>query len=432
MNRHRLVAEKTLQALDPFVEMLAREVDPSRLALESLGVNKRGWPTTGIYNEEALKLWTQALEADPDDMDTLHHLAICHHACAIDLEGSANPGTSDTHWEAALGLWKRIWQSEQFWERFAEKNLKEKEGKAHAVSAREQLQRQLFSLHFAVAMDPETPLARARKHVALAQEWCFEASLLREVRSRAYEIWIEALPPDIWATTRPDDLKQGIDHIEKFLERDPGCEDAAKDALRLLAHFNRKRVTEANAADEMRRKLVLRETANLVKRWEPYIEQLYSADVEPENIVRDNLGTFFFVASQANYLLGENEAGARQLAIVEKWGQPQDVEQALEFKKKFVENQQLDALLKKANEAMNSGNWYAADKVWTKIIGIAADIPAFYFNRFQCRWNLDNKVLAVGDLDVALAHADERMRQKMLSSISQFADEINNVRRKGY
>src|SRR5882757_4834378 len=88
--------------IDELLGLIAGEldavIDPHELALRQLGIDASGW-TKFPYQPEAFKIWDEILRRTPDDVETLHHLAIMHHARAFDLEIGTEPSKSNADWE---------------------------------------------------------------------------------------------------------------------------------------------------------------------------------------------------------------------------------------------------------------------------------------------------------------------------------------------
>lgn len=74
------------------------------------------------YTDEALAAFHRAECYFPDDVNICHHLAIGHHARAWDYELRRHPGAPG-EWEKALGYWRGIGASGEFWRRMKEKLL---------------------------------------------------------------------------------------------------------------------------------------------------------------------------------------------------------------------------------------------------------------------------------------------------------------------
>jgi tetratricopeptide (TPR) repeat protein len=72
------------------------------------------------YTGEAIALFIKAQEEDPGHIGILHHLAICTHAHAWDLELAGSPEAS-AQWEKALGYWRILIASPDFWQEWRKK-----------------------------------------------------------------------------------------------------------------------------------------------------------------------------------------------------------------------------------------------------------------------------------------------------------------------
>lgn len=66
------------------------------------------------YTEQALAEFEAAYQLDPNDVGVAHHLAIAHHARAWDLELLNDPQAAPA-WEKALGYWRILAESREFW-----------------------------------------------------------------------------------------------------------------------------------------------------------------------------------------------------------------------------------------------------------------------------------------------------------------------------
>src|SRR5207253_3008492 len=121
---------------------------PERLALSDLGLTKDGAVITP-YNDQAFQVWYDDLRSAPGNLRTLHHVAIMHHARAIDREKSNTPQQSDEDWQKALEYWHRLWSADEFWARVAEiacKNGSQKDKRA-VVELRERFPVLLLRMH---------------------------------------------------------------------------------------------------------------------------------------------------------------------------------------------------------------------------------------------------------------------------------------------
>jgi len=67
------------------------------------------------YTDAAIRRLTEIHNRNPDDIAVVHHLAIAHHARAWDqeLQGRSQPAARE--WETALGYWRQIASTAEFW-----------------------------------------------------------------------------------------------------------------------------------------------------------------------------------------------------------------------------------------------------------------------------------------------------------------------------
>ena len=72
------------------------------------------------YTDTAIAEFLQAYEHNPEDPQIRHHLAICFHARAWDLELHGDP-KAEKEWERALGFWRSVITSPAFWKQLKQK-----------------------------------------------------------------------------------------------------------------------------------------------------------------------------------------------------------------------------------------------------------------------------------------------------------------------
>lgn len=111
---------------------LARESLLSIRELVRCSRRVRGWqllqerdPTGKVrgclpYTDQAIEELSAAHGVSPDDSGLIHHLAVAHHARAWDLELRGDPRAA-REWERALGYWRALSTSGDFWSRMQEK-----------------------------------------------------------------------------------------------------------------------------------------------------------------------------------------------------------------------------------------------------------------------------------------------------------------------
>jgi tetratricopeptide (TPR) repeat protein len=284
--------------LEELSSQLAVSVNPHRLAIQSLGVREYGWIETP-YGDEAFQTWSELLRQNPDDIDTLHHLAIMHHARAMDLETSEDPRRSDADWERSLEYWHRLWQSQAFWDRIADSACKNE--KRDAVERlREQFPILLLQVHFDVAFDPQTKNYRANYHLKTALQSQFPDEAKEAVRKDTYDRVMSGVPPTIWQPTEMNTevIKEGTDRIKQYLELDTGCVPALVDALRLQdrllgAWFTRLR--GLGDEDGPERRALLNTMKKAADEWQPYLKQLVPLAKRLEDTSRNKLSVWMRV-----------------------------------------------------------------------------------------------------------------------------------------
>ncbi|MBI2298163.1 MAG: hypothetical protein HYU66_04295 [Armatimonadetes bacterium] len=279
-----------LRVVDGLLAAIEGELDaaenPHRRALRELGVNALGW-TEHAYSDEAFAIWAELLDRIPDDLETLHHLAIMHHARAIDREASADPRSADSDWQAALGLWQRLATSDAFWQRIGDiacKGMTHRDGtpRRDAIDdLRGELPRLLLQTHFDLAFAEGTPNYRARFHIRLAHEAPFARPDLEAVRRRTYERMVALVPADVWQSNEldPERIRLGTEAVERYLELDPGCIAALADAARLGTRLVRAWLREWEAltdGDEAARTRLVRHFEEACHHWKPYFDQVVS------------------------------------------------------------------------------------------------------------------------------------------------------------
>ncbi|MER5389758.1 hypothetical protein, partial [Saccharopolyspora sp. NPDC002686] len=211
-----------------------------------------------------------------DDLSATHHLAITHHARAIDAENSEQPDQADEDWRQALVHWHRLFDADEFWTWLAEHVDVEPD---LLPQVRLDLAERVVRLHFDIAGDERTPLQRARFHVQLALGSQFPAELVERVRIHAYEQAIAGLDAAVWNhdTIGADALGPAVRTVTGHLERDEDCAPALRDLLSLLTRVQAGHVQQANASDLEERTGALEEIRETARRYDRDISRL-----EPE------------------------------------------------------------------------------------------------------------------------------------------------------
>jgi len=291
---------------------LDTSVSPHRAALRQLGVDGMGW-TSAAYGDDALKLWSDVLRRNPADLETLHHLAIVHHARAIDREAGKRPSESDADWTAALTYWTQLWQSDAFWDGIAAAACKG--AKRDAVDAlRQRFPELLLRIHFDIAFDSLTQPHRSTYHLRLVDASKFPVECRDGVRRKTYDALLKGVPNAVWQpdVLDPAVLKQGTDVIEHYLNLDPACLPALEDALRLQVRLLRAHYTDLQAAGEdspERRSLLQTFLADAMK-WRPYFDQLVPLGEQAAEDVRQKLCLWYRVMGDVHRALDKDAEGA--------------------------------------------------------------------------------------------------------------------------
>jgi hypothetical protein len=291
------VARNLDDALRAMNSELDTAANPQRLALRSLGVDALGWTRTP-YNDEAFKAWTDLLRLSPRDIETIHHLAIMHHARAFDLESSGEPTRSDADWQEAMPLWFQLWKADEFWRRLADIACKGI-NRDPVDALREEFPRRLLQVHYDIAFDSQTPKHRAKFHLELAGKSPFPTDALADVRHGTYSRVIAAVPKEVWNSDvlDPQIISKGTEAILKYLALDPGCDPALEDALRLEVRLLRAWSTDlaAEGRDSRRRPELLRRIQTTGEPWRPYLDQLIPNAAGRDEDVRHKLALWYRV-----------------------------------------------------------------------------------------------------------------------------------------
>lgn len=293
--------------------------NPERQAFSHLHPSPSGCPQEP-YADEAFQIWESLLRRAPDDLRTVHHLAVMYHARAFDGEAKPpDPKQADEHWRKtddawrkALELWHRLWREDAFWEDLAR-------GLDDGVPdpfppVRAAWPEQLLEVHLTIAWDEHTRNHRCRSHVRLALESPFPAEVKESVRMRAYERVTREVSPAAWSsdTFDADTLDKGIASVVRYLELDEGFVPALKDLMGLLGRLQSANVQHANAYGEDREQLEsrLREMQRLVGRYEPHVRRLEQGIEQLESDTLSHLVLWHARAGQAHRMLKSFEPAA--------------------------------------------------------------------------------------------------------------------------
>ena len=308
------LANEVDQLLEALSRDLAASLNPHRLALQSLGLREYGWVETP-YSDEAFKLWSGLLRKHPDDLDNLHHLAILHHARAIDLEADKEPRRADADWEKALAYWQRLWQSDAFWDRIAEIACK-KEKRDAVERLRAELPALLLQIHFDIAFDARAKNYRAKYHIKTALASSFPDEAKETVRKRTYEQFMSGVPQTIWqgSEMNTEVIKEGTDRIKQYLELDPGGVTALEDALRLQDRLLDAWFTKLKSLGDQKspqRQALLKTMKKAAAEWMPYLKQLVPMGERLDDAARKKLWVWMRVMGDIHRALDQHADAIR-------------------------------------------------------------------------------------------------------------------------
>jgi tetratricopeptide (TPR) repeat protein len=275
------MTDELLDRLDELRAELKVRDRPERRAWARLEPTRDGWPARP-YDEQAIELWENVLRGSPDDLASIHHLAIAHHARAIDLEQSEHPDRSDDDWRRALVYWHRLIETEEFWTGLAERQRTDS-GKMPKV--RQDLVVRLLQIHFDIALDEHSPNHRVRFHIRFALDAPFLEEVIEQVRVRTYEKATSGMDAAVWRSghVEPSALQLAIDTVTGYLDKDDGCKVALVDLLKLLNRQQNERVLTANAADPDESRRVCAEITATARRYDSYLTRLEPLLTDPED-----------------------------------------------------------------------------------------------------------------------------------------------------
>lgn len=190
------------------------------------------------YSDEAFRLWDEARRTVGDDPEILHHLAIMHHARAIDLEHGSEPSRSDDDWRAADHIWAKLCESALFWTDFA---AFARVDTTLIDEARRDLAERCVRMHLAIAFEDiqsgeAIALERCRFHLDMAISSPFPIEVVEVVRANAYAREMTAVQAVAWqdGCLDQDVLDHAIASIKKYLDVDPTYLPALRDLTSFL------------------------------------------------------------------------------------------------------------------------------------------------------------------------------------------------------
>jgi len=332
--------ERLVTLLGELRAELTVQDNPERRAIACLQPRPSG-AVAELYAKEAFRIWEEMHRQLPDDLRTVHHLAIMHHARAFDLEASAEPGQADGDWKRALELWHRLWQEAGFWQGLEAASDAASPDAFAAVRAG--WPERLLEVHLAIAWAAGTPNHRRRAHIRLALASPFPAAVKDAVRMRAYERATREVPAAAWegGTFDPETLAAGIKAVCRYLDLDGELLAALKDLLALVTRLQTGIVQQINAAGEetVGFEAKLREMEALVRTHEARVSCLegHRQELTPETLA--DLALWHARAGQARRLLHAYEAAADHYrrAMQAAAGEPSGERRSAELRREWLE-----------------------------------------------------------------------------------------------
>lgn len=269
---HKDTAAALLEVLTGLEAEFDASLSPSNRAMQSLGVDRNG-SCRDLYSNEAEELWAKQLTLHAKDPDTMHHLAILHHARAFDAECSNDPTKANTDWESASLYWQEILSNQEFWH-----NIKKVVGEDyadHVEKIRQALPAKLLKIHLAIAYSPSTTPHRAKYHVKHATEIGYKSEVLNTVRASTYELFTAGLPDEVWGGTETNTelIREACEQILRIVEIDPDCITALQDAFRLQSRliFLLIRQLEEHEGEESKQQEI-RQAIRRERKWLTYLD----------------------------------------------------------------------------------------------------------------------------------------------------------------
>ena len=168
------------------------------------------------YTDEALDEFEVARELLPGDPGIIHHLAIAHHARAWDMELRNDPSAPD-EWELALGYWRILEASGEFWAGLKDK-LKTIDPEADPTAldaARKNLLEDLldihvgFILHHCELNQPD----RAKVHVQIVIHARISPAIKKQLVGKVFE----AMTDSVAQARQVEAYESALKPVEQFL-----------------------------------------------------------------------------------------------------------------------------------------------------------------------------------------------------------------------
>lgn len=207
------------------------------------------------YTNEAFAFWEQARVVVGDNPEILHHLAIMHHARAIDLEHGSEPALSDEDWRTADRLWAGLCGMDRFWTGLA---AFARVDSSLVEEVRRDLAERCVRMHLAIAFEDRlseaaASLDRRRFHLDLAVSSPFPAEVVERERADAYARQVAGIQPQAWdeSCLEQEPLDGAITTVRAYLDVDPGYLPALRDLSSFLVRRQTCYVQEMNSLEAL-------------------------------------------------------------------------------------------------------------------------------------------------------------------------------------
>jgi len=208
------------------------------------------------YTDQAIIEFQMAYARDPEDPGVIHHLAIAHHARAWDLE-SANDQLAAAEWERALGYWRILGASGEFWA-VLETKFHECDPEANAspiADLRRGLLENLLDIHVDFVRrysESETP-GRASIHLDIVRR----ALIPPAVKSRLIGKVFEAMTGSVPEAKANRNYASALTLVDRFLGLFPDY----LPALRLHAEISNEWISTLSYKDDWPKIVAIEQSA---------------------------------------------------------------------------------------------------------------------------------------------------------------------------
>ncbi len=404
--------EETVNKLDGLLQDLSAHIDsaskPDQVALQSLGISRAG--IKRAYSDTAFEIWGKQHENDPKNFEPIHHLAIMHHARAMDEEKEGK--SPDDDWRAAMGHWYTLWRSDEFWQSIEATLNHPREGTEAVAEVRANFPQNYLQIHFDAARDAKQN-HRVNFHIDQALNAPFEDTAKEAVRARTYKDLVSTIPDDLWTNNNPDAERadEAASLILSYLRLDPKYESALSDALLLQVRMLNTRVVQVNDPDlsDAKKQELFRWIEGKAKVWKPYFTKM-AEGLAPEDNARQDLARWASLNGQVQQALDKLNPAREyfQMAInVGTHGDPSSTYSEnqlaeLELGAKFEEVQK--QMKKESQEG-----YRRAIVVCSEILKMPQADPAAYYLRSVSHGHLGEYHEALDDLN-AFDATDEGRR----------------------